>query len=214
MLLICIWLIFVLFICRCIYLMYQVWTLRRPQAELRNPSKPVRTLIVIGSGGHTAEMLKIVSQLNFTKYRPRIYAMASSDITSELKIVSMEYSNSPKGEYILIKIPRSRDVGQSFLTSIFTTLYSSLFCIPYLFYYRPELILCNGPGTCIPICVIAFLMRAAFISNNRIIFFESICRVWSLSLTGKLLLCIADNIFVQWPELKNTYRRTQYIGNL
>ncbi|KAF6200311.1 hypothetical protein GE061_006614 [Apolygus lucorum] len=187
--------------------------MRRPPSNMRNRERPVKTMMVIGSGGHTAELLKITQFLDIMRYRPRIYVMADTDITSEMKIVSIEYNN-PRGDYIVMKIPRSRTVGQSYLTSIFTTIWSILRSIPPMLYHRPELILCNGPGTCIPICLIAFLMRVAYINDNRIVFFESVCRVKSLSLSGKILLLFADHIFVQWPELAQRYWRTQYIGNL
>ncbi|XP_014251928.1 UDP-N-acetylglucosamine transferase subunit ALG14 homolog [Cimex lectularius] len=203
----------VLFGLRCVYLMYQVFTLRRPQATSRNGDQSVKTMIVIGSGGHTAEMLKITQFLDIRKYRPRLYVLASTDITSELKVVSVEYNNQT-GDYVIVRVPRSRAVGQSYFTSVFTTLYAILATVPKMLYHRPELILCNGPGTCIPVCLIAFLMRALFLSDNRIVFFESICRVSSLSLSGMILMFFADNIFVQWPELKKKYWRTQYIGNL
>ncbi|CAB0010831.1 unnamed protein product [Nesidiocoris tenuis] len=186
--------------------------MRRPPEDVRSLGQPVRTMLVIGSGGHTAELLKITQHLDVRRYRPRYYVMADTDITSEMKIVSVEYNN-PKGDYIVVKIPRARHVGQSFFSSIFTTIWSTICVFPRMLYYRPELVLCNGPGTCIPICLIAFLLRAACIQpNNRIVFLESVCRVKSLSLTGKLLMFFADNIFVQWPELTRTYRRVQYIG--
>jgi beta-1,4-N-acetylglucosaminyltransferase len=79
---------------------------------------------------------------------------------------------------------------------------------------RPELIVCNGPGTCIPICVIAFMMRVLYITDTKIVFVESICRVKTLSLSGKILLLFADIVLVQWPKLKEIYRRTTFIGRL
>lgn len=176
---------------------------------------PVKTMIIIGSGGHTAEMLKMIQKIDYNRYQPRVYAMASNDITSEMKIISHELAlGRNKKEYSVMKVPRCRNVGQPYITSVFTTLYSTFVSIPKMIQAKPELILCNGPGTCIPLCVIAFLMRVLFLSDNKIVFIESICRVTTLSLTGHILLLFADVIYVQWPELKNKYPRTVYIGNL
>lgn len=206
--------IIIVFSTRLLYLIYETVKNKRVTYE-RRCQEPVKTMIVIGSGGHTAEMLKMIQGIDYNKYRPRIYAMASNDITSEMRIISHEYAiDQDNGDYVVMKIPRSRNVGQSYLTSVLTTVYSIFLCIPQMIYYNPKLILCNGPGTCIPICLIAFLMRVLYFSENKIIFIESICRVKTLSLTGHILLFFADVIYVQWPELKNKYPRVVYIGNL
>lgn len=67
---------------------------------------------------------------------------------------------------------------------------------------RPQLIMCNGPGTCLPICLAAFCFRLVFFMDVRIVFCESFCRVKTLSLTGRLLYPIADRFVVQWPQLR------------
>jgi len=203
----------VLIAIRCFYLMYEVYHLRRPKCHSKSPSSNVKTAIVMGSGGHTSEMLRIIENIDNDKYKPRLYIVAMSDINSEVKIMAHEQRHHPD-QYRLIKIPRSREVNQSYLTSLFTTLFAILATLPKMLYHRPELILCNGPGTCIPICLVAFLLRALWVSDNRIVFIESICRVKTLSLSGKILLFFADAVFVQWPDLQKLYPRTHFVGNL
>ena len=44
-----------------------------------------QTMIVLGSGGHTAEMMTLVSTLNPKIYEPRIYVCAKSDLLSQEK---------------------------------------------------------------------------------------------------------------------------------
>lgn len=154
---------------------------------------PLRTAIVIGSGGHTAEMLKLVQNLNSVNYSPRIYIMASTDTSSEVKIHQIEetcLSRNRPDCYEIIKIPRSRNVGQSYVTSVFTTVFSLLASLPVML-KQPELIICNGPGTCIPICIVGFMMRVLCLTNTRIVFVESICRVKTLSLSlAKYCYCL------------------------
>ena len=52
--------------------------------------------------------------------------------------------------------------------------------------------------------------------QSRIVYVESIARVFSLSLSGKILyiLRLADAVFVQWPELQQRYSRCEYKGRL
>jgi beta-1,4-N-acetylglucosaminyltransferase len=209
-------LLFVLFVgSRAIYIIYGIHKGTKKAVEKR--FHPLRTAIIIGSGGHTTEILKLLQNLNSANYSPRIYIMAFTDTSSEVKIHQIEetcFSCNGPACYEIVKIPRSRSVGQSYITSVFTTLFSFLASMSVMLKKRPELIICNGPGTCIPICVIAFLMRILCVTNSKIVFVESICRVKTLSLSGKILLLFADKVLVQWPKLHELYRRTTYIGRL
>ncbi|XP_018916801.2 UDP-N-acetylglucosamine transferase subunit ALG14 [Bemisia tabaci] len=210
-------LVIAIFAIRTLCMLYFIKTGRRRVDLKLKPN--VKTIIVIGSGGHTTEMLRLVRHLDSNKFYPRLYMMAASDKTSENKIIELETcleveEDGWSSNYRVVKIPRSRSVGQSYITSIFTTLYSILMTVPKVILVNPDLILCNGPGTCIPVCVIAFLMRVFCFSNNVIVFVESVCRVKSLSLSGKILMYIADEIVVEWMELQSRYPRTKYIGRL
>lgn len=201
---------FLLILARILFLMHKAATgFSRTTPNKR--IKPCKTIICIGSGGHTTEMLQLIANLDFSKYAPRFYLIANSDKISAEKIRTLENSNN---DFRIIEIPRSRVVGQSYITSIFTTLYSIFYCIPVVCRIQPDLLLCNGPGTCIPICVIAFLLKAAFVCNTQIVFIESFCRTRSFSLSGKILMYFADNILVQWPKLRNKLKRAEYIGQL
>lgn len=194
---------------RFLYLVYNVVMGRTAKSSPR--SKPAKTTICIGSGGHTTEMLHLSQTLDPTRYTPRIYLVAKSDTTSTAKVKEAEGSNS---DYSLVYIPRSRAVGQSYATSIFTTLYSVMCTVPIMVKLRPDLVLCNGPGTCVPVCLIAFVMKAMFVCGTQIVFVESFCRTRTFSLTGKILAFVADNVLVQWPELKRKLGRADYIGQL
>eukprot|EP01090_Pellita_catalonica_P021175 TRINITY_DN7855_c0_g1_i1.p1 TRINITY_DN7855_c0_g1~~TRINITY_DN7855_c0_g1_i1.p1 ORF type:complete len:212 (-),score=5.49 TRINITY_DN7855_c0_g1_i1:125-760(-) len=173
------------------------------------------TLIVLGSGGHTAEMLTILKAMDCTKiYTPRHYVFADTDSHSQRKMEAFEKELGDHGSYKSYVIPRSREVGQSYVTSIFSTLKSLLFCIKIAFRVRPDLILVNGPGTCVPICFAAYLPKILGLKNTSIVYVESICRVKSLSLSGRLLYHFTDNFIVQWPEVKSKYPKATYLGLL
>lgn len=170
----------------------------------------LRTVFCVGSGGHTSELLKLLTHMDLKKYNPRLYIMADSDITSEVKIHKCE----DKSDYHISKIPRSRNVNQSFKSSIFSTLLAILLTIPLVYRFKPNIIFCNGPGTCIPICIVGFVMRCLFIIDCRIIFVESVCRVKTLSLTGNILQYFADVFVVQWPQVHKACFRSKYYGRL
>lgn len=188
----------------------------------KRASKPVSTLIILGSGGHTAEMLNLLAVLQKDRFKPRFYIAAATDNMSLQKAILLENSlASESGTAVadtaqFMKIYRSREVGQSYITSIWTTLIAIVHALWLMIKIRPQVILCNGPGTCIPLCVIAFIFKVLGIRWSSIFYVESIARVRRLSLSGLLLykLWLADQIFVQWPQLQQQYPRATYVGRL
>ncbi|XP_068651107.1 UDP-N-acetylglucosamine transferase subunit ALG14-like [Aristolochia californica] len=185
-------------------------------------SKPVSTLIVLGSGGHTAEMLNLVKVLQKERFKPRYYIAAMTDNMSLQKAKLLEESLIHEAGVReleaahFMQIYRSREVGQSYLTSVGTTLIAMAHAMWLTFKVRPQVVLCNGPGTCIPLCAAAFLLKVIGIRWSSIFYVESIARVRKLSLSGLLLYKsrLADQFFVQWPQLQWKYPRAQYVGRL
>uniref|UniRef100_A0ABK0M356 UDP-N-acetylglucosamine transferase subunit ALG14 n=1 Tax=Rattus norvegicus TaxID=10116 RepID=A0ABK0M356_RAT len=178
-----------------------------------------KCLFGLTEGGHTAEILRLVGSLSGA-YSPRHYVIAESDEMSAKKIHSLELaraqndSTTEHTEYYLHRIPRSREVRQSWLSSVFTTLYSIWFSFPLVHRIKPDLVLCNGPGTCVPICVSALLLGILGIKKVIIVYVESICRVETLSLSGKILWHLSDYFIVQWPTLKEKYPKSVYLGRI
>uniref|UniRef100_A0A7N5P7S7 UDP-N-acetylglucosamine transferase subunit ALG14 n=1 Tax=Ailuropoda melanoleuca TaxID=9646 RepID=A0A7N5P7S7_AILME len=76
------------------------------------------------------------------------------------------------------------------------------------------MVLCNGPGTCVPICISALLLGILGIKKVIIVYVESICRVEHLSLSGKILFHLSDYFIVQWPALKEKYPKSVYLGRI
>ncbi|KAI9918201.1 hypothetical protein PsorP6_013303 [Peronosclerospora sorghi] len=181
------------------------------QIQTHDPTKrQVRVLVVLGSGGHTTEMLKLIKRLNRQVYTPITFVVAETDKTSQTK-TELDWKPSATDSFAMI--PRSREVGQSWSSSVWTTLRAFHSCLRLVYIRRPHLVLCNGPGTCIPICAAVLLFRVVGIhTSSKIIFCESFARVEHLSLTGKLLYYVADEFVVQWPQLQKKYPRTKHLG--
>ena len=163
--------------------------------------KAYRTMVVLGSGGHTSEMLSLLRNLNIKKYSPMIFVASNTDKFSEKRLHSWQRKyRSDENPYKVRYISRSREVNQPFFTTIFTTLKSLFECMSLIYETMPDVILCDGPGTCLPPCYICFLFNFFGLRNTKIIFVESFARVNSLSLTGKLVLFVANRFIVQWKE--------------
>ncbi|KAM5149035.1 UDP-N-acetylglucosamine transferase subunit ALG14 [Mantella aurantiaca] len=198
-------------------LVVRIWLLlRNPDRHRAARKGHVSLLVVAGSGGHTTEILRLLSSLS-KSYLPIHYVLAETDTMSEDKIRTFEstkVNETPKPLYTIHRIPRSREVRQSWSSSVLTTIQSFLYSFPLAARLKPDLILCNGPGTCIPVCFSALLLGILGIKKVIIVYVESLCRVESLSLSGKLLYYFADYFIVQWPLLKDKYPKSMYLGRI
>lgn len=124
------------------------------------------------------------------------------------------FLSQDEGHFVVEVVPRTREVGQSWVTSAFTTLRALISSLLVLARHQPTLILSNGPGTCVPLCVGAVMLRVLGVCASRVVFVESLCRVRSLSLSGQLLYPLSDHFLVQWPQLTESHPRACYMGRL
>lgn len=187
----------------------------------KNKNKNKQLMILLGSGGHTGEMLRILEQWskqNLLKFE-REYIISSGDSTSIMKVKKFEDEYIGGYGYNITNIYRARNVGEGKIKAIFNTFISFQSAIKNLIVKKinkcqPDVFLTNGPGTAIPIAYMIFLMKFFGLCNTKIIYVESLARVNELSLTGILILPISDRIIVQWPQLAKKYRRCEYYGIL
>jgi len=180
---------------------------RKYHSAKKNVLKKASTAIVLGSGGHTTEMLKLVSNLDKEKFTPRIYFAANTDEFSVKKVVEFEQGCQ---DYEVYVVPRAREVGQSYLTSVFTSLSAFIGCLRPVYNLTADVLLVNGPGTCLPISCLYMVLHPA----GKTIYVESICRVKTLSLCCRLLKKFVTVTLVQWPEVEAKFGDTSYIGKL
>ncbi|CEH17314.1 Predicted glycosyltransferase [Ceraceosorus bombacis] len=131
---------------RFVYILPSRVRARGPPTSDRRPNhRRCSVAIFLGSGGHTAEMLKLVSALSPARYGPRVYLISGTDAFSRSKVQSFEASMSAArsaaaaasgaegddgeaSDYAVKVLPRARAVKQSFLTSPITTIISFAAC--------------------------------------------------------------------------------------
>jgi UDP-N-acetylglucosamine:LPS N-acetylglucosamine transferase len=157
-------------------------------------------LIILGSGGHTSQLLNLVSQMG-ERYNYE-YLISEKDRISESKI-------KIKGRVFKMQSPREMEDISKFIVAkkLFKTAVQS---VKVLFLTRAKYIISAGPGLSIPISILGKMFF-----RKRIIFIESWSRVYSKSQTGKFLYPISDLSFVQWPEqTQKNYPKAIYAGRL
>jgi UDP-N-acetylglucosamine:LPS N-acetylglucosamine transferase len=157
----------------------------------------IKLLVVLGDGGHTAEIIQLVELLG--PAYDYSYIKVTNDLLSDRKITI-------QGPVYSIKRPRAKD--EAIIIGAFQLLGSFLQAARVLRKTRPHAVLGSGPAVMVPVALAAKLFR------TRVIFIETASRVTSLSLTGKIMLRLADLFFVQWEQLGAAYPQTTYAGRL
>lgn len=73
---------------------------------------------------------------------------------------------------------------------------------------RPDAIISTGAGIAVPFMYVGKLF------GINTLFIESLTRVESLSLSGKLVYPVVRHFLVQWPQLAEKYKKAVYKGQV
>ena len=156
-------------------------------------------------GGHFSQMMAL-NEL-FEKY----YSVLVTDNTRATKkmpvlknigsIEIIEGENAKRGKL------KGDDSGSrwTFLSTYFIMLFS---CYGVWKKYRPKVIISTGSNIAVPLFLVGKLR------GSKIIFIETRAKVYARSMTGILVRRMADQIFVQWPEMLKLYPEAKYCGTL
>jgi UDP-N-acetylglucosamine:LPS N-acetylglucosamine transferase len=74
--------------------------------------------------------------------------------------------------------------------------------------YKPTVIISTGSNIAVPLFIIGKM------KGCKLIFIETRAKVYSKSVTGKLIGRLANEMFVQWPEMLKLYPKAKYCGTL
>jgi len=155
-------------------------------------------LIVLGRGGHTAQILRLVDRLG-NKYAYE-YVVGKEDQVSEKQI---KY----KGKVHRMLNPRL--MKHKSLIIVFLRMIPAGFDVfKILLKTKANVVLSAGPSMTIPFFYLAKLF------GKKLIFVESWVRIHHKSLTGRFVYPISDLFFVQWASMKKIYKKAVFAGRL
>lgn len=102
----------------------------------------MKIALVLGSGGHTSELLKIITNLpaSIADTAKHLLIYSEGDTLSLDKYKLAVTSDSDEAPAVIRRVTRARMVGQSYFTSIITTIYSFIMSIFILFQFRPKIV--------------------------------------------------------------------------
>ena len=74
---------------------------------------------------------------------------------------------------------------------------------------RPHVILSTGAGPAVPFALVGRLLF-----NTRVVFVETITRIYRPSLTGRLMYWLAHDFFYQWDSLQEFFPQAKCRGSV
>jgi UDP-N-acetylglucosamine:LPS N-acetylglucosamine transferase len=154
--------------------------------------------VVLGRGGHTAQTFALVDFLgeSFTY----IYLIGLLDRLTPKKI-------RIPGKVLRVLTPRLLP-DDSRILSVMRTSVTFLLSFLYFAILQPTVVISCGTGLTVP------TFFAARVLGIKTVYVESMSRVDSLSMTGRLLLGKTELFFVQWPQLASKIPAARYGGQL
>lgn len=152
-----------------------------------------KIMLVASTGGHLIELMQL--EEIFTKYN---YFILTEKTTMSKSVVK----NQNKVGYLYYG---ARNYPFRYLFKFAANVLKSFY---YFVKFRPNIIITTGAHTAVPVCYIGKLFC------RKIVFIETMARVNSASLTGKLLHRISNVTLVQWEEMLDVYPGSIYGGRL
>lgn len=73
---------------------------------------------------------------------------------------------------------------------------------------KPDVIISTGAGIAVPFILVGKLL------NIKTLYLESITRNEELSLSGRLVYPFVHKLLVQWPQLAEKYKKTEFQGRV
>ncbi len=73
---------------------------------------------------------------------------------------------------------------------------------------RPDVVITTGVLAMIPMCLLAKFF------GKKLIYIESFAKVTTPTETGKLMYKYADQFYVQWPQMKEIYPNSIFLGGI
>ncbi|MDC3232470.1 UDP-N-acetylglucosamine transferase subunit ALG14 [Prochlorococcus sp. AH-716-A09] len=160
-------------------------SLKKQKIIDNNINKKLDILYLSSCGGHLVQILEIAKHFKECNYH---FIVNDRTDLNEIMIGKTSYLTHAE-----------RNILQ--IINIFEAIF-------YLVKFRPKVLISTGSSPAVWFGLIGRVMGV------KILFIESISRILSPSLTGKLMYYIASKMYVQWPKLKKKFPKTFYKGNL
>jgi len=144
--------------------------------------------LVASSGGHLTQLLRLSYACQGYKH-----FFVTAGVALEPKFASSAVS------YPVVKANRKSPL----------LLFTMLIQVAHIFLKeRPDVVMSTGAAAGCLFC----LMAKAF--GKKVVWVDTVSHVDRLTLSGRIIINIADLFLVQWPDLAAEYKKAEYAGTL
>lgn len=136
---------------------------------VRNRDCRCPTVVMMGPGGHAAEMLLLLAKIPLAMITPTYYVFADIGKRPGMKKVNLFEKKRSRGsckaerrkhvDYHFCVLRSARKPAAPLWTAVLPTLASFFECTRLMLRIRPKLVLCNGPGFCLCVCYVNYLLE-------------------------------------------------------
>lgn len=151
-----------------------------------------KVIFVASSGGHLSEILNLKDLFSEYKY---LLVTEKTEVTSKLE-------NDYNIEYLKYGPNKNKF---KYLGAVITNIFK---CIKILKKFKPDTVISTGAQVGGIMCFFSKLF------GKKIIYIESLAKVTSLSVTGKMIYPFTNKFYVQWEPLAKKYKKAEYLGRL
>jgi len=152
---------------------------------------PKKICFISSCGGHFKELQQLFPVAEGHHYY----------IVTEKNITTTEETKQHKCYFLL----QQERYNIAFFFPFFFNLFKSLWLV---LKERPMVVVSTGAGAVLPTCVFAKIFGA------KVIYVETIAKISSTSVTGRLIYKFADRFYVQWQEMLTIYPNALYAGQI
>lgn len=151
-------------------------------------AKAIKICLAASSGGHLSQLLKLSESWKSHK----TFCVTTTDVVRERlqkygKVYTVGKCNREHPSRVILVLIR---------------------CINVILRERPNVVISTGAAVG---CIMCFLGK---LIGAKIIWIDSITNVERISLSGRMVLHIANLFLVQWPSLATKYRNVGYAGTV
>jgi UDP-N-acetylglucosamine:LPS N-acetylglucosamine transferase len=146
----------------------------------------LRICLVASSGGHVSQLLKLAE--GWREYET--FCVTTTDVVREK----------------LQKYGKVYIVGECNRGHPLRVVLVLMRCINTILRERPDVVISTGAAAGCIMCLLGKLLGA------EVVWVDSITNVERISLSGRIVVYLADLFFVQWPELAHRPKNVEYVG--
>jgi len=165
-----------------------------------------KVFFILGSGGHTAQVLLLQKDFEDDKYE-KYFVIGTEDKLSEKKVRKLGFNNI----YFVDRYKKTEETlfRASIRNILFLQIFKQLFqSARVVVKMNSDLVITAGPNLGI------FVFIFAKLQGNFCVFIESWSRRKKLSKSGQLLKYFANQFYVQWEDMLEVDDSFMYEGRM